>query len=149
MGCETFSDLHETMIGDLGIDEGVHDQSINMMQWRAQADAHVRECLQDEPMLLRAVTEVLLDKLASPNDRQQAKSSSPYALKFGMQTDRVPDLRTESFRTMGYTNSKNTAAMMRLLYRQCEAFDGMCNGEQLHFPPRPHVALTYQCFTNE
>ena len=26
---------------------------------------------------------------------------------------------------MGYTNSKNSAVMMRLLYRQCEAFDGM------------------------
>ena len=60
-----------------------------MMQWRAQADidVHVRECLQDGPMLLRAVIGGLCDMPASPNGREQAKGQSLHALRYGMKAD--------------------------------------------------------------
>ena len=63
--------------------------------------------------------------LASANDPKQALKKSAYNLRYGMHTDHVPDLRKCSFEKLGYTNSTNTGAMMRLLYRQCEAFDRM------------------------
>ena len=47
MGNDSFSDLFQSMLGQIVDDEGRLDQAGKMMEWRAKADAHVQECLQD------------------------------------------------------------------------------------------------------
>ena len=108
MGNDSFSDLFQSMLGQIVDDEGRMDQAGRMMQCRAKADAHVQECLQDRPDLIYAITIGLLDMLASPNDPQQAQPRSEYALKYGMNTDRIPDLNC-GFEGLGYTNCGKSA----------------------------------------
>ena len=108
MGNDSFSDLFQIMLGQIHVvdDEGRMDQAGKMMQWRAKADAHIQDCLrlQDRPDLIDAITIGLLDMLASPNDPLQVQPGSNYALRYGMTTERVPDLQRGNFEKLGYPN---------------------------------------------